>query len=1587
MRPLSTNDRARVPFAMVAVLMLMLSAYSMAYMGGIQRQEAGEALVGAEVARQKAVLEGVEDRMALEGFYIASRSVAAATMFLCDQTMLDASFRENYSAYLEKAFPMFVDPYLVEVRGFEAAVFMEERTLRDLVPSNRTVESNVTLKDGSGTEANATVEVLDTVTTEECNETSALARYVVVGSGNCTVRNTRSGAASERPISFERGMDSPFPLMNSKAAALDSAGECNAMGLARSVKYILTTVAQFRVLEGYGSGLNDAPGGTSDILTLDDVQLAVNLAVILETVRAFRDYDEAVALEMDSLGLGAAGTSLGGLLDGYLRNGTLDPADIVALYTGIGDREIPAGIILAQAFNAIIDQFILKYLDYFGIMDIANSVYKTGQELKQWIEDMGQGLSDFIFWDDGEGRDEAEQVTGWLIGESAGMAWPPMTVSAWGLDRGADPASPTDLAALDVYQPIGSAYHYSGACRQLVSESSSPIIDGGVQIGVMRHASLSVTGIGADTLSTPASDFPEGYLADFKPASMLRQTDDVLALWKTFYDEHYADGEDVIYATIRDAVKNVTQQMAGLIMAFLGQSSVCLSGYGGGEHAIDPADRDSALQDMRDMLDDVLGDAADYLIRNPGAVSQLLSVLTDRQSQLTLRLIEFVSANYDVLAGKDAQVAAAQHSLGLSMLLNATWAALDAGSAYADYAVYNEIGHSMGYVDDPLPYDCTAAPGDGDYARALLGQCWANLSADMLPYAESAFAWLRDAECRFERFGDPGNGMYVEALEGVVDSKPDGILARFVGSDPSSLIGLARGMVVNVLDGIIWSGEVADTQYAPELVFSDAGAGFEMWEGGRGTANAGGGVWKESFVVRQPDGMALAVPSGTGAGLGELEVGISAPAGVHFTDVASFNERPFENRWNVTVRGAVRLAVSSASAPHIIDGAPVQAEVTRDLGLDMEIPVLAYSGWDLVGVDYTSTATLAGDVEKLLDLVSAFFDWVWESIAGPINWLVDQVMKVVDFFADLIGTLLSYASDIMEQVTDLLCFLVEKVQQYLKELAGWVFDSIIGWVDALLPDGAEFRFGLFGFDFVVRFATDGEMDRMDAGEAGVVLSVRTDGKLLGTGFDVGMEIWDLDSNTSAEEGMEYDVLLDAQLEMAGFRLDIGVDPFMVLQDKIVECRGEGGGWRMELDAPVPEIPYDKATYSLHDIAGVGAALSNIPIPFLGVKASINAGVEISYTLKGLEEDNPVINEVELNPRGLDNGTQWAELYNPLAVNASLENWTLSFGNRSWQNVTFNASAVMEPFGYWMVQYPNLTLPTSGVTFELLDPGGKVVDRTPRLSEPDGGVINNISIGDSGCDATWQRSPNGANLTLAGKWNFTRGSIGAANAAVDVQLRAVVMALLKGAFNSTWNDLKGEQALSLDFVVKLVTQFVQRFIEDVLTVIERSVVETALFLDVMLTDISGTGGGGIKLSFVIEGGDTLAELLRWVIGSVSAFLAKFGKPTQPAQYPKLGADVPEHLYIRLEFYGMVQMPGVMRRAAGADGGEPQTVRLAGRIEANIPALAALVGREMGRWRINFGVYIENVPPDIADPLFQTGNKTVNVWLFKGTAWET
>jgi len=54
-----------------------------------------------------------------------------------------------------------------------------------------------------------------------------------------------------------------------------------------------------------------------------------------------------------------------------------------------------------------------------------------------------------------------------------------------------------------------------------------------------------------------------------------------------------------------------------------------------------------------------------------------------------------------------------------------------------------------------------------------------------------------------------------------------------------------------------------------------------------------------------------------------------------------------------------------------------------------------------------------------------------------------------------------------------------------------------------------------------------------------------------------------------------------------------------------------------------------------------------------------------------------------------------------------------------------------------------------------------------------------------------------------------------------------------------------------------------------------------------------------------------------------------------------------------------------------------------IRMNIAAMALLLGMGSGPWRVDFGIYIEGIPPSIFGDAVQKG-ETANLWLVRGKA---
>ncbi|MEM3365378.1 MAG: CFI-box-CTERM domain-containing protein [Candidatus Methanomethyliaceae archaeon] len=128
----------------------------------------------------------------------------------------------------------------------------------------------------------------------------------------------------------------------------------------------------------------------------------------------------------------------------------------------------------------------------------------------------------------------------------------------------------------------------------------------------------------------------------------------------------------------------------------------------------------------------------------------------------------------------------------------------------------------------------------------------------------------------------------------------------------------------------------------------------------------------------------------------------------------------------------------------------------------------------------------------------------------------------------------------------------------------------------------------------------------------------------------------------------------------------------------------------------------------------------------------------------------VINEVELNPAGVDEGKEWVELYNPSQNAVDLSYWTLSTTAGDTVTITIPPGTILNSGGYYLYTHSTQWLDNENECLILRDASGKEVDRTPFLSD----TYND--------GRSWQRYPNGKDTDSADDWIFRSSTMGLSN---------------------------------------------------------------------------------------------------------------------------------------------------------------------------------------------------------------------------------
>lgn len=1458
-RRLRSDSLAQVSFSVIAIAILVASSMAGAYIAKREMDEADAKKRQRLLDAMERAVVDVSRELELAAASRAARLVSGWDSYPVNETEISGAFSREMAGYINGSYPRIEERFKVEVTSWTGGLFYIEQKTLDLVPDDGTRQAEVKV-DG----AQMTYSKLPPASTETLAERTSNPYYAALG--NFTVVVSTADVRLVREACFQRPIISALPFLESKLRAFEAASDGEFSDMGRLVSYMLSTLCEMRVLDGYGQPMCSGGLDTSMIMTEQDVYRALAVALLLEQARLLRAVDPGFA-EQVAEACGGGGYGLVALMSA--GGEYIDPSELFLWFLGKTTAEVDPGMIIAQAVYGLADQLVLKLMDYMGWLGVADGVSSV-------LETIGGTLDSAIAW---------------LTGEDKSLS----SVVSWILDA-------VNLAGFDVSM-LRYAFEASQDFALIVPEREYFVED----------ASGELYPVWAGNITTVVN----------VPAYDLLGSDS----WKGFYPS-FKECQAGLRGLLQDAVVRLGFDIASI-------AELRIDGV-----AIDPSDNRTLFESLARGAESV------QLVLDKGELQGMARNLPMFSSQYELASMfsGFVRSNAESLLDLEGSFEAACDDLASSIL----------GSLRCPYIPGLAIP-----VEDQLR-EIVRADVASDLSWGLAGSLRSSLEA----IGEAHLRRLASAVNMSVAKADDGfAGPLVDSVAGAIAFGAEGI----PGMDSlveSCLTAFSRGVL-----------RQSDLSGFKRSVYVDLAHPFEFWEGDRSSAEAGGRVANESVTVRAEDGLPpmRAVPYSEELGYtslsglvpaGEVLVMVKHPGdfdrsrseypNLHLTSLSNSSATPYTTQWTVSVSGLVPLSVATGSSglqSMLSEEAPSSRAVVK---VELSVPVVLHSAWPLQGVEYNPSSTFLKDA---LDVAKKFCDVVWDKIEPAVGWLKDGLERAYRFVAHAFETLASFANRVIKALAGALQVLVETMQEFVQRIANSVLAKAVKWfID--LTGRVEFRISLFGFVISVQTNLPDLLYRKGSDLLRILVSTDR----LGPGISFGIRVARLADGS-------YDVLANGTLSLRRVTVEVAVDPLMHILRRLVEVHCTGQSWG--LDLLIPEVePYETAQVSTSDLPGAGALLSNIPIPVLGLSASVEAGLRVKYSPPF--PDDVVINEFESNPPGEDSGREWVELYNPLDDPVCLDGWTLATAHGKSSSMSLEGTIPAN--GLRVFVYPQTAIDNGspgdpfndGDSVLLIDPEGRTVDMTPMLRDT------------SNDDRTWQRSWDGGP-----KWVFREGSRGASDGAPLLLASSDFIAQsLFEAFKEAFTETQLQEVhASLEFVSLFAQRVLKHFIDNMLSLVGEIVHEVILYIRVVLSDATGSAGVGFRASFIVTGG-ALVDLLRWLIGSLATFIVNLGRPSCPVAYPAFPQALFSGLYLRFELLFEVGLPRMIR-VLGATGDTGGRFTCAVAVSPNLPAIGKLAGRHWGNWSVEFGVYLEGVPRSFAAPFVKdTSDGMMDFWVLKG-----
>ncbi|MBM4237230.1 MAG: lamin tail domain-containing protein [Euryarchaeota archaeon] len=626
------------------------------------------------------------------------------------------------------------------------------------------------------------------------------------------------------------------------------------------------------------------------------------------------------------------------------------------------------------------------------------------------------------------------------------------------------------------------------------------------------------------------------------------------------------------------------------------------------------------------------------------------------------------------------------------------------------------------------------------------------------------------------------------------------------------------------------------------------------------------------------------------------------------------------------------------------------ASASSTIPFEMSFTISVQSGWPLKGVPYESTSTL-------LEEVSRFLEGIWSQICGGIGLIAGGISKAFSFLQTMFSTLLSYAVKVVEFLANVLQTMVSAIQDFFFKGAATVVGWIAEGVSALLGT-VRFNLTIFGLSFSIQT----NVADLALGSTKDVLRITFSLCALGATLSISTRILRLGAG-------DFDIIANATLSTDAWAVSVVIDPLMRVFRHFVEIKGVFGNRAFELNVP-EVVQYERLKLSLAEAPGIGAFLTRIPLPFPGLVGSVDAGFELKYNLPFA--NHLVINEYEQNPPGSDYGREWVEIYNPTETVQSVAGWAIETSHGA-QRLEPLGDRVIQPRSHLVFVMEGQALDNGGeIKFPLMEcivlrnQAGERVDSTPWTTD----YYND--------GRTWQRVSDGADRWVfkeetAGRHNGKRAS---SNTEFD-WLRKAVLDAAASAFAEV-----SDVTVNMDALGKLVKKAVEKLVENCIKALADSIVEMRVYVEVAVQDYSSSARAGFTISLVANGEfveEAIAHLIRMVADAIGNMI----NPCHSGERVNSMESVIEDVYVQFGAFGEIGLPRMISRA-----GEGTSMRFDALVEANLPAVASLMGKELGDWRVTFGLRISEVPGSVLPTVLGVGaDKLADIWIFRASVFET